>query len=311
MFIIKKKITAGWIINTVLLFFIYTPCSAQILQRFEYEEGHMGTSFNIIFYTDDQNFADSIAGLAFTRVAELNQIMSDYLPNSEVNHLCSNYKKSKAQSISKDLFYVLKKAKKWSKKTDGHFDVTIGPLTKIWRKAFRQQEFPDSILITNALKRVDYNQLKISWFSQKIKLKKQDIRIDLGGIAKGYAVDEVMKLLKNNGIKSALVDGGGDILVSAPPPDKHGWKIQLITKKGFLILSNQAIATSGATHKYLEWKNNRYSHIINPKTGYGVIDQKPVTVLAKSCLEADLLSSTLSIISEKKIKGSKKYWKVL
>ncbi len=287
-----------------ILFYLFALQSlyAQQVFRFEYESAQMGTKFRIILYANEQSIADSAAAKAFLRVSDLNQIMSDYLPESEVSQLSDISGTRQSIKVSKDLKQVLKLSKKWAIKTGGQFDITIGPLSKIWRKAFRQQLFPDSIQIQTALSKVGYKSIKRHFLSRKYYLKKKGMRIDLGGIAKGYAVDAAMQVLKDFGIKSALVEGGGDILVSAPPPNQTGWNIQYGASNRYLTLSNKAIASSGDLFQFLEWKGQRYSHIINPQTGYGIQNQQSVSVIANSCVQADILASVSLLLPKKKLK---------
>ena len=131
-------------------------------------------------------------------------------------------------------------------------------------------------------------------------------RLDVGGIAKGFTVDEMVKILQQAGIQQFLVDGGGDLYVGNPPPDKEGWAVQIITSdnqgkkvRQQLILKNTAIASSGDTYRFLVHNGKRYSHIIDPRTGYGVVDQKIINVQATSCMKADVIASTLSILNKK------------
>lgn len=260
----------------------------------------------IILYANDESQAKHATQKAFQRINDLEQIMSDYLPESEVSLLSKHSGDAHKTKVSKDLFKVLKKSKKWSKKTNGSFDITIGPLSKLWRRAFRQKEMPDSSAILASKKLVNYKWIKVFHFSKNVKLKKQNMRIDLGGIAKGYAVDEAMKVLKKQGIKSALIEGGGDILVSEAPPEKEGWEIFTPGYKKHYVLKNKAIATSGAQYKYIQWKGEKYSHIINPISGYGMTHRRTITVITKTCADADALASSCSVMDHAEIAKFKK-----
>lgn len=273
----------------------------------------MGTTFKVILYAKSKPIADTVSFKTFQRIAAVNQTMSDYLPNSEVSLFSNTAGSKKKRKVSKDLFHILKQSIKWSRKTKGNFDITVGPLTKLWRKAFRQQAFPDSIQIVQCKSLVNYKNLKTSCWSQKARLTKRGMRVDLGGIGKGYAIDEAMKIIKELGIKSALVEGGGDILVSNPPPNEKNWKIQSPFSDDLIFLKNQAIATSGDSYQYLEWKGKRFSHIINPKTGFGIENQKSISVIADNCTNADALASACSILNQKEIDklDKSKKWKII
>ncbi|MEM8523454.1 MAG: FAD:protein FMN transferase [Bacteroidota bacterium] len=277
----------------VFSFFFPTTILAQYLQRFEYTQPKMGTSVSITFYADNQVFADSIAQLAYLKIDTLNRILSDYLSNSEVNQLSQRAGSGKWIEVSDDLWAVLSFGKKVSKQSRGRFDMTIAPLSKLWRKAFRQQIFPKKEQLKAAKKLVNYKWLKLDASTQRARLKREGMRLDLGGLAKGYVVDEMVELLQSAGIQSVLVDAGGDLRITNPPPNQEGWRIQ--QGKAILTLQNTAIATSGSTYQYLEWKGKRYSHIIHPKKGVGIARPKSVTVQSQTCMAADAWASVLSL----------------
>ena len=175
-------------------------------------------------------------------------------------------------------------------------------MTKLWRKAFRLKEFPTDSDISRAAGTVGYEGIVMKAKNKTVKLDKEGMRLDFGGIAKGYAVDEAMAWLKVSGINMFLVDGGGDILVGIAPPGKQGWEIEvpdkfmngeLTFKKAFY--KNTAIATSGDTYRYLEHEGKRYSHIIDPRTGYGLTNRRVVTVTAPTCMTADAWATAASV----------------
>lgn len=270
---------------------------AQQLRRFEYEHPQMGTTFRIILYASNDSSAQVASIAAFDRLDNLNQKLSDYLPNSEVSQLSASAGSGQRMSVSDDLWQVLLRSQEISKASKGAFDVSIGALSKLWRKAFRRQQFPNWSAIRTAQSMVNYKWIKLYPKSQRIALRKPGMRLDFGGIAKGYAVDEMMKCLEKSGIQSALVDGGGDLLVSNAPPNTTGWKIEVDNTVQYL--SNQAIATSGDRYQFLEWEGKRYSHIIHPKTGLGITEQQQVTVYAANCVLADALASTFVLLNKR------------
>lgn len=278
-------------LNTVFSF-------AQSLNRYEYSAYQMGTTFRLVFYAPADTLADIASKAAFERIAALNQIFSDYDPNSEVSQLSELAGSGQAIEVSDELWEVLNYAQKVSRKSKGAFDVSIGALSKLWRKAFRQQVFPKQADIEQAKTSVNYKAIKLYTKSQKVALTLKGMRLDFGGIAKGYAVDEAMKVLASRGIQSALVDGGGDILVTNAPPNKAGW--QITTEKDTAqLLTNTAIATSGDRYRFLEHEGIRYSHIVHPKTGLGTMDKKQVTITANTCMKADALASACVVLKEK------------
>jgi thiamine biosynthesis lipoprotein len=139
--------------------------------------------------------------------------------------------------------------------------------------------------------------------AKTVRLAKPGMKLDLGAIAKGYAADEAVKVLKRDGIRSALVAGAGDIVVSGPPPDAEGWKIGVAPLENpgakperFLLLHDAAVSTSGDSERFVEIDGRRYSHIVDPKTGLGVVDRCSVTVVARDGATADALDTTVYVL---------------
>lgn len=285
---------------------LYLPCAptalAQPLQRYEFSEPKMGTTFRLVFYADGTEKAERVAEAAFTRIDELNDIFSDYQEDSEVSRLSQSAGTGEKVPVSSELWEVLRYAKQLSRVGSGAFDVSIGPLSKLWRRAFRQMEFPDVEKIFEAKALVDFRKIKLYRKKQRVKLRMPGMRLDLGGIAKGYTVDAVYRVLQANGIHRALVDGGGDIYAGDPPPGQPGWEIRLVSAEGQaanrILLVRRAVASSGSTYKYLEWQGERYSHIIDPRTGFGITETDIINVAADNCMQADAFASTLSILNE-------------
>ncbi len=265
------------------------------IHRFEFTEAQMGTEFRIILYAEDENRANQLARRAFDRVAELNSIFSDYDSGSEISRLTGKDRVGQLTPVSNELHEVLHFAQRLSKKTKGAFDVTIGPLSKLWRRAFRRNEFPDQMQIKKAHERVGYRQLRSFRRRNIVLIRKQDLKLDFGGIAKGYAVDEIAAILDSAAVIAYLVDGGGDLYAGPSPPARKGWEIALPSGKS-LILANSAIAVSGDQYKFLLWNNRKYSHIIDPRTGLGTTHQITLGVIASNCMAADAWASALSVL---------------
>jgi thiamine biosynthesis lipoprotein len=164
--------------------------------------------------------------------------------------------------------------------------------------------FPDSLTIYTTLKLVGLQKILWDLPNHQISIPLRGMKLDLGGIAKGYVAQKVIDYLKDNGINAALADAGGDISMSNAAPGNNGWLVgvnipettdDLMEKK--LILSNYSVATSGDAYQYIEYNGKRYSHIIDPRTGYGVSFQRNVTVIAKDGTTADWLATACSIVS--------------
>ncbi len=283
----------------VIFFVVVSRCNAQeTLIRFHQSAAIMGTTFNLTFYTISQEHATLAANLAFKRIRELNGVFSDYQEDSEISKLSINT--GQRTPVSNDLWYLIKLSKKISRQSNGAFDISIGPLTKLWRRAIRQQQFPDSAEIIKAKNLVNYRWIKLYPLKQQVKLKKPAMKLDFGAIAKGYAIDQAYEVLKKQGITRALVDGGGDLFVGDPPPESLIWNIKDHQGKTLMINAQTAVASSGDSYQNLEWNGTRYSHIIDPHSGVGLQNSNVITVIAPKATIADILSSTLSVIEGKR-----------
>jgi thiamine biosynthesis lipoprotein len=168
----------------------------------------------------------------------------------------------------------------------------------LWRKARREERLPDAARLAEAREAVGYKKLELK--EKTARLLVPDMKLDLGGIAKGYAVDEAMKVLKDHGIRHALVAAAGDIAVSQPPPGKPGWQIEIASPSKLVSLSNAAVSTSGDIFQHLEVDGVRYSHIVDPRTGIGITNHLLVSVVARNSTKADALATTISVLGREK-----------
>jgi thiamine biosynthesis lipoprotein len=272
--------------------------------RFEFESKHMGTTFRIVLYSDTAETAKKAADAAFARVAELDGIMSDYKQTSELMQLCKKFATEIGEpvKVSDDLFFVLQKAEEMSKKSDGTFDITVGPVVQLWRLARRTQELPDPKEFAAARAKVGYQKVKLDAARKTVQLTTPGMQLDLGGIAKGYAADEALKLLKEKfGISQALVGAYGDIACGDPPPGKEAWSVEIAPiaksqKIRTVNLANAALSTSGDLEQFVVINGVRYSHIVDPKTGLGLTGQRSVTVIATKGINADSMTKAVSIL---------------
>ncbi len=275
------------------------------LQRFAFSEPHMGTRFEIVVYALDRETAGKAAKEAFARAAELNGIMSDYQSTSELMRLCAKAG-GPAVKVSGELFFVLARAQKVARQSDGAFDVTVGPVVRLWRRARQTKRLPDPEKLHAARALVGYRNIVLDEKARTVKLLKPGMRLDLGGIAKGYAADQMLEVLARHGLRRALVAAGGDIAVREPPPGKKGWTIAIAAvgpkkeKPGKLLLANAAVSTSGDAEQYVEIEGKRYSHIVDPRTGLGLVGRMSATVVAPDGITADSLTKVVAVLGPKK-----------
>ena len=280
-------------------------CSGQVshLRRYDYSIGRMGTRVRIVLYAKEASAGQKAATAAFDRIEELEETLSDYREESELNRLCREAVK-RPQGVSPELFYVLEQAQTFSRLSGGSFDITIGPVVRLWREARRTGRLPSADEIAKARERVDYRNIELDPPTRTVMLKLQGMQLDLGGIAKGYAADQALEVLQAQGIRTALVALGGDIRVLGAPPGTRGWKIDIEnpdpeSRKPLcsVIIKDEAISTSGDTHQYLEAEGERFSHIVRPASGWGLTAAAGTTVIARDGISADALATALSVMS--------------
>ncbi len=276
-------------------------------QRYEFSQPRMGVLFRITLYAAGEAAANEAAQAAFKRIADLDETLTNYDGDSELLRMCRSSGPGRPIAVGNDLMQVLSHAQSLSRQTDGAFDVTIGPIAKLWRKARRRKELPDSDRLALERKRVGWQYIQLSECRRTVELARSDMLLDLGGIAKGFAADEALNVLKQHGIAQAMVDGSGDIALGEPPPGRTAWKIGIAPLAAgdgkpsrFLLLANCAVATSGDAFQHVEVDGTRYSHIIDPKTGLGLTTPSSVTVVAPNCMSADALASAVSVLGPKR-----------
>jgi len=282
---------------------------SQDLERYQFQSRHMGTQISIILYAEDEISAKQASDAAFERIEELNQIMSDYVDESELNQLSQLSGSGEWMEINDSFFEVLKESKTISENTNGLFDVTIGPITHYWRYIRMQPEphLPDEDEIESLKNSVGYQHIELDEKTGKARLMQDDMQLDFGGIAKGYAAKEAVNVLNQHGIHSALVDAGGDITVGNPPPGRTSWDVAIPKARAddeweyvTLQFSGKTLTTSGDMYQYVEIDGVRYSHILNPKTGIGTTRQIQATVISSSGMWADAYASALTLMEPEK-----------
>jgi thiamine biosynthesis lipoprotein len=261
------------------------------LQPFEAVEAHMGTLFRIKLYAVDALQAESAFRAAFDRVRNLDAILSDYKPDSELNQVSQNPRR-----ISDDLFRVLAASQRLAEETGGAFDITLGPVIRLWREARKNNRLPDSAALREAGRRCGYRKLHLDAVNRTATLDHAGMELDVGGIAKGYAADEALAALKQLGIRNALVAASGDLAFSDPPPGQRGWKIGVGSFDRVLELSNAAVSTSGDAEQHVDADGKRYSHIIDPGTRMGLSSGITVTIVAPRGIDADGISTAVSVL---------------
>ncbi|HXG55878.1 MAG TPA: FAD:protein FMN transferase [Vicinamibacterales bacterium] len=278
------------------------PVRTEGLTRFEFAQPHMGTLVRIILYAPGETIAHDAAAAAFGRVAALEQALSDYRDSSELTRLCRRSGGAPV-GVSEDLFRVLRAAQDLARASDGAFDATAGPLSVIWRQARRRGALPDGVGLAAARALVGHAKLELDEGRRTAHLMQPGMQLDLGGIAKGFAADEVAAMLRQRGIASALIAAGGDIVATDPPPGATGWRIAVSTLEGvdrppaaYLTLRNAAVSTSGDIEQFFAVGSVRHSHIVDPRNGRALTGRRSVTIVAPSGTTADGLATAVSVM---------------
>jgi thiamine biosynthesis lipoprotein len=282
-------------------------------KKYHFSESKMGSPFNIIIVSDDSLKAVKLAKASYDLVDSLNRIYSDYDATSELSRLNAQAG-SAGQKSTPALWDILVRSKQAWQRSSGAFDITVGPLSQLWRRARKEKIYPATELVEEKRKMVGFGKLLFNDKAHMLTIPQQGMRLDLGGIAKGYMAQKVIDLLRSNGIEQALADAGGDMMMSDAPSGTKGWIVgvnvpettdELLPKK--LQLKNKAVATSGDAYQYFEHDGLKYSHIIDPRTGYGITSQRNVTVISNNGTDADWLATACSILpveSAKRLAGS-------
>ena len=294
-----------WSLLAVLALFIgcQKEKSELIPQRVEIQQPLMGTLFQVTTYATDVPRARKLIAETFEKGAQIEKVASDYDPESELSRLCAA-PFGKPVSLSDDLFTLLKLAHDTAVQTDGAYDPTLGPLTHLWRRTRRSGQLPSDEVLENARQSCGYQFLKLDPLSKTATLQKEGMQLDLGGIAKGYAADQMFHHLHAAGLTQTLVAAGGDLRFGEAPPEKDGWTIGLrtfhLTPSSTKNLVHCAVSTSGDLHQSVTIAGKRYAHLVDPRTGLGLTESKAATVIAPLASTTDPLATAVCLHSNPK-----------
>jgi FAD:protein FMN transferase len=272
------------------------------LHRLEAVEPHMGTLVRITVYAPYEQAAKDAFRAAFDRIRDLDRILSDYRQDSELN-LITRAAVGRAVRVSEDLFAVLVASQDLAEATGGAFDITQGPVVRLWRDARKTARLPDPAALQEAARRSGFRKLHLDARHRTVTFDMAGMALDVGAVGKGYAASEAIEVLGGLGIRSALVAVSGDLAFSQAPPGQRGWRIAMHSEDPSVVrfpavleLTNAAVSTSGSSEQYVDIGGRRYSHIIDPSSGLGLVDDMTVTVMAPHGLDADGLDTAISVL---------------
>ncbi len=262
-------------------------------QPFKRTEMIMGTTVEITVIPANEEAVRE----AFAAIRKVDQLMSIYKPDSEVSFLNQRGE----NQLSPETIQVIRQAIKYSEMTEGAFDITCRPLMDLWKKAKKEQKIPSPEEIKRADELVDYRKIILK--GSLVKLPTPGMKIDLGGIAKGYAVDRAIQVLKTKGVRRALVNAGGDLYVLGTPGWGKKWTVGVQDPRNLeeilttIEASDCGIATSGDYRKYFILEGRRFSHIVDPRTGQ-TVEEVPmsVTIIAPDATTADALATGVFVL---------------
>lgn len=255
----------------------------------------MGVRTRVVVYATDAAAAEAGASAAFDEIGRLEEVMSDYRADSELSRLCAAAG-APAVPVSADLYAVLDAAQRLAAATDGAFDVTAGPMARLWRESRRAGLLPSGADLVHARARVGREKMSLDPAGRTVRLAVPGMQLDLGGIGKGYAAQAATGVLRGRGLPRCLVSLAGDIVVGDPPPGEPGWTIGApLMPGGRVVLANAAASTSGGTEQFVDIGGVRYSHIVDPRTGLGLTTRAGVTVVARTGTESDSLATAICV----------------
>ncbi len=256
---------------------LFLPASSRAqLQHYEYSADAMGGAFSVALYSASRHTADTAAAAAFTELRRLERVLSNYRPDSDWSEVNRNAA-DRAVVVSQELFALLSACMEYSRRSEGAFDITVGPLVKAWGFYEGSGKLAGDPAVREALARVGYTNVLLDPVKRTVRFARAGVEIDPGGIGKGYAVDRMIAVLKKGGIGRALVSAAGSsIYALGAPPGRDGWPVNIRTPGGAgsrtetVLLKDASISTSGTSEKSVKVGGQIYGHIFDPRTGYPV-----------------------------------------
>ena len=301
--IMRKKVTGKIIVCCLLPLF-----SLGQMKKYQLMQPKMGSPFVITIYHHDSVDAYHKMQSAFKLVDSISALFSDY-DSLALAYKISETKANEWMVVPAEMMRLLVESKNAHQLSSGSFDITMGALSRLWRRQRKLAQFPDADAVKTAAAHTGWDKVELDEVNLRIRKKNDALRFDFGGIAKGYTAQRVVDFLANKGIASSLVDAGGDLVCGAAPPEKKGWSIAVNlpqeeenTWPDRLYIQHKAVATSGDIYQVLEHEGKYYSHIIDPTTGYGSVNRRNVTVIARDGATADWLATAFSLLPMKKVK---------
>ena len=269
------------------------------LARFEFAGEQLGVEVRIVVYAEERAQAQDAARHAFLRIDQVERVAGDYSSISELRVL-SGLAGGPWVPAGDDLFTMLDKALELAADSDGAFDPTVGPYLALWRESRRSRRLPPQARLEAVRDQVGWQLVELDSRRQLVRLRAASMRLDLGGLVRGFAADRALEVLADRGVSCAMVDVGGDVVVGAEPPGRTGWRIPIPQpgpgEPGEIEISYAAVSTSGDRDEFVVIDGVRYAGTVDPRTGLGLTDRVLATVVAEDGATADGLATAARIL---------------
>ncbi len=267
--------------------------------KFEFARVLMGSAVRIVIYSgkDEKEAAETAAKAAFAEIAETDRALSDYRTDGELARIRAAAG-GPAVPVSRIFLDAVEASLRISETTGGAFDPTVGPLVGLWREARKSGRLPDPGALAAARTLVSRADLRLDRAGGTVRLARPGMRLDFGGIGKGFAADRALAVLRGLGFPRAMVACAGDIAVGDPPPGRSGWRIRIGADENapVAVVSACGVSTSGDTEQFVEIDGRRYSHIVDPRTGLGVERVVSASVIDANATNADARATALCVL---------------
>jgi thiamine biosynthesis lipoprotein len=262
--------------------------------RFERSLDSMGTTYTVVLYGEDRFALDAAVDAAFEETGRLDELLSNYRPESEWSRL-NREAASRPVEVSKELFDLLSQCLEYSRRSEGSFDITVGPLMQLWGFFRGSGRVPHRAEIRAVQARVGYRHIQLDPARRTVRFTRAGVNLDPGGIGKGYAVDRMVEILRRQGVTSGFITAGRSSMfgLGTPPGEPRGWRVEIPhpRRRGVavaeLFLKNESMATSGTSERFFVAGGATYSHIMDPRTGKPAQGMLSVSVVAPRALDSE------------------------
>lgn len=261
----------------------------------------MGTLVEIVLYDAGGMPSQDAMEIGFGQLQKVDRLMSNYREQSELSRV-NREGAERNVPVSPETFEAIQKGMEWAERTGGAFDPTVYPLVELWKRAEKEQKLPGEAEVRSALERVGYRKVQLDPGARTVRLLVPGVKLDLGGVAKGYGVDLAVGGLKKAGVRCAVVNAGGDLVAFGRTPSgerplagiRHPVETDALI--GAFPVQDSGVATSGNYERFYEIAGRRYCHIFDPRTGWPVPEVVSTTVVAPNGTDADALATALFVL---------------